>query len=189
MHGVEQRGGGDPPPAPVAGGCTAAARTPSRVGDRGRLPLPRGAAATRDAPGERDASRRPGRRDGSAGRGAGPDGHCAGGRGRRPARPAGERVLAARHAERGDAGPPTLSAVARLLAAALLAAAAFATWLAWIAYEVLCEEGCAGRPWPLVAQLVAAGCGLVLAAAAVLAGGRWARRLMLAAAIVYAAWA
>ena len=79
--------------------------------------------------------------------------------------------------------------MARLLAAALLAAAAFATWLAWIAYRLLCEEGCTGRPWPLVAQLIAAGCGLVLAAAAVVAGGRRACRLMLAAAIVYAAWA
>ena len=77
----------------------------------------------------------------------------------------------------------------RLLAAVLLAAAAFATWLAWIAYQVLCEEGCAGRPWPLVAQLIVAGCGLVLAAAAVLVGGRHAGRLMLAAAIVYAVWA
>ena len=79
--------------------------------------------------------------------------------------------------------------MARLLAAGLLAAAAFATWLAWIAYRLLCEEGCTGRPWPLVAQLIAAGCGLVLVAAAVVAGGIWARRLVLAAAIVYAAWA
>lgn len=79
--------------------------------------------------------------------------------------------------------------MARLLAAVLFAAAVFATWLAWIAYHVLCEEGCPGRPWPLVAQLIAAGCGLVLAAVAVLAGGRRARRLMLAAAIVYVAWA
>jgi hypothetical protein len=76
--------------------------------------------------------------------------------------------------------------VARLLAAALLAAAAFATWLAWIAYRLLCEEGCAGRPWPLVAQLIAAACGFVLVALAVLAG---TRRLMLAAAIVYVVWA
>ena len=59
--------------------------------------------------------------------------------------------------------------VARLLAAALFAAAAFATWLAWIAYEVLCEEGCAGRPWPLVAQLIVACAGLPLAAVAVAA--------------------
>jgi hypothetical protein len=79
--------------------------------------------------------------------------------------------------------------VARLLAAALLGAAAFATWLAWIAYRLLCEEGCAGRPWPLVAQLIAAVCGLVLATVAVVAGGGRGRRLMLAAAIAYAAWA
>jgi hypothetical protein len=83
--------------------------------------------------------------------------------------------------------------VRRLLAAALFAAAAFATWLAWIAYEVLCEEGCAGRPWPLVAQLIVAGCGLPLVALAALAlargGVRHARRLIVAAAIVDLAWA
>ena len=33
----------------------------------------------------------------------------------------------------------------------VVAAAGFATWLAWIAFGVLCEEGCTGRPWPLVA--------------------------------------
>ena len=80
----------------------------------------------------------------------------------------------------------------RLLAAAVLAAAAFATWLAWIAYEVLCEEGCAGRPWPLVAQLIVACGGLPLAAVAALAIAcrrvRHARRLIIATAIVYAAW-
>jgi len=82
--------------------------------------------------------------------------------------------------------------VRHLLAAALFAAAAFATWLAWIAYEVLCEEGCAGRPWPLVAQLIVACAGLPLAAVAALAiarrGVRHARRLITAAAIVYVAW-
>jgi hypothetical protein len=83
--------------------------------------------------------------------------------------------------------------VRRLLAAALFAAAAFATWLAWIAYEVLCEEGCAGRPWPLVAQLIVAGAGLPFAAMAAVTiarrGVRHARRLLIAAAIVYLAWA
>jgi hypothetical protein len=82
--------------------------------------------------------------------------------------------------------------VRRLLAAALFAAAAFAAWLAWIAYQVLCEEGCAGRPWPLVAQLIVACAGLPLAAAAALAIDRQgvgpARRLIIAAAIVYGAW-
>ncbi len=80
----------------------------------------------------------------------------------------------------------------RLLGAALFAAAAFATWLAWIAYEVLCEEGCAGRPWPLVAQLIVACAGLPLAAVGALAiarrGVRRARPLLIAAAIVYLAW-
>lgn len=75
-----------------------------------------------------------------------------------------------------------------MLAAALFAAAAFATWLAWIAYGVLCEEGCAGRPWPLTAQLIVACGGLPLVAAVALAiarrGVRHARRLMIAAAIV-----
>jgi len=82
--------------------------------------------------------------------------------------------------------------VRHLLAAALFAAAACATWLARIAYEVLCEEGCAGRPWPLVAQLIVACAGLPLAAVAALAiarrGVRHARRLIIAAAIVYVAW-
>jgi hypothetical protein len=82
--------------------------------------------------------------------------------------------------------------VRRLLAAALFAAAAFATWLAWIAYEVLCEEGCAGRPWPLTAQLIVACGGLPIVAVAALAiarrGVRHARRLIIAAAIVYIAW-
>jgi hypothetical protein len=78
-------------------------------------------------------------------------------------------------------------------ALAVLAAAAFATWLAWIAYGVLCEEGCAGRPWPLVAQLVAACVGLVLAATAAQAiVTRAERRARLAtgtAALAYLAWA
>ena len=80
----------------------------------------------------------------------------------------------------------------RLLAAVLFVAAVFATWVAWIAYEVLCEEGCAGRPWPLVAQLIVACGGLPLAAVAALAiarrGVRQARRLIIAVAIVYVAW-
>ena len=83
--------------------------------------------------------------------------------------------------------------MARLLAAALLTAAALATWLAWIAYEVLCEEGCAGRPWPLVAQLiVACACLPVIVLAAFTTarrGLRAARGLLTAAAIGYAAWA
>jgi hypothetical protein len=56
--------------------------------------------------------------------------------------------------------------VRRLAALAVLAAASLATWLAWIAYGVLCEEGCAGRPWPLIAQLVAACTGFLFAAVA-----------------------
>jgi hypothetical protein len=82
--------------------------------------------------------------------------------------------------------------VRRPFAAGLFVAAAFATWLAWIAYEVLCEEGCAGRPWPLVAQLIVACGGLPLVAVAALAivrrGVRHARRLIIAAVIVYVAW-
>jgi hypothetical protein len=81
----------------------------------------------------------------------------------------------------------------RALAAALiLAAATFATWLAWIAHGVLCEEGCPGRPWPLVAQLLVACAGWPLAAAAsymlVRRDDRRARRLLTIAALAYAAW-
>jgi hypothetical protein len=86
-----------------------------------------------------------------------------------------------------------VSAVARLFSVVLLAAALFATWLAWIAYELLCEEGCAGRPWPLIAQLIVAGGCLPLAAVAALntarRGVRGARGFLLAAAVGYAAWA
>lgn len=81
----------------------------------------------------------------------------------------------------------------RLVALAVLAAAAFATWLAWIAYALLCEEGCVGRPWPLVAQLVAACSGLLLAAVAAQAivtrAERRARLAAGAAALAYLAWA
>ena len=82
----------------------------------------------------------------------------------------------------------------RILAAlAVLAAAGFATWLAWIAYGVLCEEGCPGRPWPLVAQLVAACAGLplaVVAAHAIVTGARHRARLATATAgLAYLAWA
>jgi len=82
----------------------------------------------------------------------------------------------------------------RIVAAvAVLAAAGFATWLAWIAYGVLCEEGCPGRSWPLVAQLVAACAGLplaVLAAQAIAAGARRRARLaILATGLAYLAWA
>lgn len=80
-----------------------------------------------------------------------------------------------------------------LLALAVLGAAAFATWLAWVAYELLCEEGCLGRPWPLVAQLVAACAGFVLAAVAAQAIGtgadRRARIATAGAAAAYLAWA
>jgi hypothetical protein len=83
--------------------------------------------------------------------------------------------------------------VRSLVALAVLGTAAFATWLAWIAYEVLCEEGCPRRPWPLVAQLVAACAGFVLAAVAAQAtiGGaaRRARVAATAAAVAYVAWA
>jgi len=82
--------------------------------------------------------------------------------------------------------------VARVLAAVLVVAALFATWLAWVAYDVLCEEGCAGRPWPLVAQLVVACVCLPLAASAALTaarrGVRAARGLLIGAATGYAAW-
>jgi hypothetical protein len=75
----------------------------------------------------------------------------------------------------------------------VLAAAGFATWLAWIAYGVLCEEGCPGRPWPLVAQLVAACAGLPLAfvaAQAIVTGARHRARLATGAAgLAYLAWA
>ena len=78
-------------------------------------------------------------------------------------------------------------------ALALLAAAACATGLAWIAFGVLCEEGCVGRPWPLVAQLVAACAGLGLAAvgshAIVTRAQRRARLALAGAAVAYVAWA
>lgn len=80
-----------------------------------------------------------------------------------------------------------------LLALAVLGAAAFATWLAWVAYELLCEEGCLGRPWALVAQLVTACAGFVLAAVAAQAiwtgaHGR-ARMAAAGAAAAYLVWA
>ncbi len=79
--------------------------------------------------------------------------------------------------------------MARLLAAALVVAAIFAMWLAFVAYQVLCEEGCAGRPWPLVAQLIVACACLPLAALSAVATARGrGRRLLLATAIGYAAW-
>lgn len=59
---------------------------------------------------------------------------------------------------------------------AVLGAAGVLTWVAWIAYELLCEEGCTGRPWPLVAQLVSACAGLVCAAVAAYAIATGARR-------------
>lgn len=80
-----------------------------------------------------------------------------------------------------------------LLALAVLGAAGFATWLAWVAYELLCEEGCAGRPWPLVAQLVTACAGFALAAVAAQAVATGARRRARVAAtatvVAYIAWA
>ena len=83
--------------------------------------------------------------------------------------------------------------MARALAVLVLAAALCAVWLAWIAYEVLCEEGCAGRPWPLVAQLTVALGGLVPAAFAALKiardGARRARGALFAVATVYLLWA
>ena len=63
-----------------------------------------------------------------------------------------------------------------VVAPAVLGAAAFLTWVAWIAYELLCEEGCTGRPWPLVAQLVSACAGLACAAVAAHAIATGARR-------------
>jgi hypothetical protein len=80
-----------------------------------------------------------------------------------------------------------------LLAFALLTAAACATWLAWIAYELLCEEGCAGRPWPLVAQLIIAWFGLAFAAVAAYGTAtgahRRARTAAACAAAAYLVWA
>ena len=80
-----------------------------------------------------------------------------------------------------------------LTAVAVLAAAAFATWLAFIAYGVLCEEGCPRRSWPLVAQLVAACAGFLLAAIASQAiatgAGPRARVAAAMAAGAYIAWA
>lgn len=80
-----------------------------------------------------------------------------------------------------------------LAALAVFAAAGFATWLAWIAYGVLCEEGCAGRPWPLVAQLVTACAGFLFAAVAAQAiatgANARARAATAAAAAAYVAWA
>ena len=63
-----------------------------------------------------------------------------------------------------------------VVALAVFGAAGVLTWVAWIAYELLCEEGCTGRPWPLVAQLVSACAGLVCAAVAAHAIGTGARR-------------
>jgi hypothetical protein len=83
--------------------------------------------------------------------------------------------------------------VRAVLALAVLGAAAFASWVAWLAYELLCEEGCTGRPWPLVAQLVTAGAGFVLAAVAaqaIAAGAhRRARVAAAGAAMAYVVWA
>ena len=80
----------------------------------------------------------------------------------------------------------------RLLAVALVAAAVCAVGLAWIVHQVLCEEGCAGRPWPLVAQLIVACCGFLLAIAAAAQTGRHgahaARWLLRAVAATYVAW-
>jgi hypothetical protein len=80
-----------------------------------------------------------------------------------------------------------------LLAFVVLSAAAFATWLAWIAYELLCEEGCRGRPWPLVAQLVTACLGFALAAVAAHAtatgADRRAHTAATCAAAAYLVWA
>ena len=194
LHGVERRGGRDAPATAIVRAGAADARAPARRRGRRRLPLPCRAAAARHPPGQRRAGRRAGCRDGPARSDPRPHGHGSsrgGSRSGRSRRGAGERVLATRYAQRRQARPRLLS-VRHLLAAALFAAAAFATWLAWIAYEVLCEEGCAGRPWPLVAQLIVACAGLPLAAVAALAiarrGVRHARRLITAAAIVYVAW-
>ena len=80
-----------------------------------------------------------------------------------------------------------------LAALAVVAAAGFATWLAWIAYGVLCEEGCPGRPWPLVAQLVAACAGLplaIVAAQAIATGARHRARVATGTAgLAYLVWA
>jgi hypothetical protein len=81
----------------------------------------------------------------------------------------------------------------RVLGVLVVAAASFAVWLAWVAYQVLCEEGCAGRPWPLVAQLLLASAGLVPAAITAVRiarhGVRRARGALLVTASVYLLWA
>ncbi len=75
----------------------------------------------------------------------------------------------------------------------VLASALFAVLIAWIAYNVLCEEGCVDRPWTLHAQLVLAVAGLVpaaLTATAIARGeGRGAWTTGVPALLVYAAWA
>jgi hypothetical protein len=83
--------------------------------------------------------------------------------------------------------------VARTLGVLVLVAALLAVWLAWVAYQVLCEEGCAERPWALVAQLILACAGLVPAAIAAVRiarhGVRRARGTLLVVATVYLLWA
>jgi hypothetical protein len=83
--------------------------------------------------------------------------------------------------------------VARALGVLVLTAALFAVWLAWVAYQLLCEEGCAGRPWALVAQLILACVGLVPAVIAAVKlfrhGVQRARGAVLAVAILYLVWA
>jgi hypothetical protein len=79
-----------------------------------------------------------------------------------------------------------------IAACALLGAAIFAIWIALIAFGALCEEGCPGRSWQLVAQLVVACVALLPIAIAAHAlatdrGRRWRIALAVAAA-AYVAW-
>jgi hypothetical protein len=64
-------------------------------------------------------------------------------------------------------------------------------WVALVAFGVLCEEGCPGRSWPLVGQLVVACVGLLPAAVAAhaLATGRRPGVALAVCAVAYAVWA
>ncbi len=77
-------------------------------------------------------------------------------------------------------------------AVALLAAACFGAFGAWISYVTLCESGCQPPPRHLTAQLVIAVVGLIATAAMTVCVAQGRRRaagaLLLAALGLYAAW-
>lgn len=78
-------------------------------------------------------------------------------------------------------------------ALALTCAAAFGTFVAWLSYELLCDENCVTRPWELDWQLYVACAGLVVAVAmtwSVITGrARAAGVCLVAGLVLYAAWA